>query len=224
MVYGAIDLHARYSQIRIVDAEGRVVRERRVVTSRERLVAVFVAMGAADSARDGNGERVGGAGARRGWPRGDRGRSELRADVRRDPAEGQNRSAGRDGAGGGQSAWLVSRRPIACRRPSARCARCYAARRQLVPMRQRNDLVDPRLAAARRVSAGERQRRAGAGSARDAGSARGPGRDADAVTSDGRGADRRNRRRRCAGYRPTAPRIRWCSGCRVCLGSVRSWR
>ena len=36
MVYGAIDLHLRYSQIRIVDAEGRVLRERRVVTTRER--------------------------------------------------------------------------------------------------------------------------------------------------------------------------------------------
>lgn len=41
MVYGAIDLHMRYSQIRIVDADGQVVRERRVVTSAERLVAVF---------------------------------------------------------------------------------------------------------------------------------------------------------------------------------------
>jgi transposase len=41
MEYGAIDLHARYSQIRIVDPEGRVVREQRVVTSRERLLAVF---------------------------------------------------------------------------------------------------------------------------------------------------------------------------------------
>jgi transposase len=41
MVYGAIDLHARYSEIRIVDAEGRVIREQRIVTSRERLVAVF---------------------------------------------------------------------------------------------------------------------------------------------------------------------------------------
>jgi transposase len=41
MVYGAIDLHMRYSQIRIVDAEGQVVREQRVVTSAERLVAIF---------------------------------------------------------------------------------------------------------------------------------------------------------------------------------------
>jgi transposase len=41
MVYGAIDLHMRYSQIRIVDADGQVMREQRVVTSAERLVAVF---------------------------------------------------------------------------------------------------------------------------------------------------------------------------------------
>jgi transposase len=45
MVYGAIDLHLRYSQIRIVDAEGRVVREQRVVTSAERLVQAFAGEG-----------------------------------------------------------------------------------------------------------------------------------------------------------------------------------
>lgn len=45
MVYGAIDLHMRYSQIRIVDAEGQVLREQRVVTSRERLTAVFAEPG-----------------------------------------------------------------------------------------------------------------------------------------------------------------------------------
>ena len=45
MVYGAIDLHMRYSQIRIVDAEGRVLQEQRVPTSRERLVGVFSAHG-----------------------------------------------------------------------------------------------------------------------------------------------------------------------------------
>ena len=41
MMYGAIDLHARYSEIRIVDAEGCVIQEQRVVTSRERLLTVF---------------------------------------------------------------------------------------------------------------------------------------------------------------------------------------
>jgi transposase len=46
MVYGAIDLHLRYSQIRIVDEEGRVLRERGVVTSRELLVEAFSGLGA----------------------------------------------------------------------------------------------------------------------------------------------------------------------------------
>jgi transposase len=41
MVYGAIDLHMRYSQIRIIDETGAVVREQRVVTSRERLIHAF---------------------------------------------------------------------------------------------------------------------------------------------------------------------------------------
>lgn len=45
MVYGAIDLHMRYSQIRIVDETGAVVRDQRVVTCRERLVKVFDGLG-----------------------------------------------------------------------------------------------------------------------------------------------------------------------------------
>jgi transposase len=45
MVYGAIDLHMRYSQIRIVDAEGAVVRDQRIVTSRARLVEACAARG-----------------------------------------------------------------------------------------------------------------------------------------------------------------------------------
>ena len=46
MVYGAIDLHMRYSQIRIVDADGGVLREQRIVTSRERFVTGFTGYGA----------------------------------------------------------------------------------------------------------------------------------------------------------------------------------
>jgi transposase len=46
MVYGAIDLHMRYSQIRIVDAEGAVLHEQRVPTSAARLVEVFGGRGA----------------------------------------------------------------------------------------------------------------------------------------------------------------------------------
>jgi transposase len=41
MVYGAIDLHARDSQIRIVDEDGKALRDQRVVTSDERLSAAF---------------------------------------------------------------------------------------------------------------------------------------------------------------------------------------
>ena len=46
MVYGAIDLHLRYSQIRVVDADGAVLREQRIVTARERLVQAFADFGA----------------------------------------------------------------------------------------------------------------------------------------------------------------------------------
>ena len=45
MVYGAIDLHMRYSQIRIVDAGGDVVREQRVPTARDRFVTAFAGIG-----------------------------------------------------------------------------------------------------------------------------------------------------------------------------------
>jgi transposase len=45
MVYGAIDLHLRSSQIRILDAEGHVLREQRVPTSVERLVRAFGDLG-----------------------------------------------------------------------------------------------------------------------------------------------------------------------------------
>jgi transposase len=41
MVYGAIDLHSRFSQVRVVDPEGAVLRDRRVETRRERLVSAF---------------------------------------------------------------------------------------------------------------------------------------------------------------------------------------
>jgi len=45
MEYGAIDLHMRYSQIRIVDETGAVLRDQRVATSRERLVKAFEGFG-----------------------------------------------------------------------------------------------------------------------------------------------------------------------------------
>lgn len=45
MVYGAIDLHMRYSQIRIIDETGAVLRDQRVATSRERLVKAVTGWG-----------------------------------------------------------------------------------------------------------------------------------------------------------------------------------
>lgn len=45
MVYGAIDLHMRYSQIRIVDEEGAVLRDQRVPTTAERLRCAFTGRG-----------------------------------------------------------------------------------------------------------------------------------------------------------------------------------
>lgn len=45
MVYGAIDLHMRYSQIRIIDADGQVLRDQRIVTSRERVAIAFAGWG-----------------------------------------------------------------------------------------------------------------------------------------------------------------------------------
>jgi len=46
MVYGAIDLHKRHSEIRILDEAGTVVRERRVSTTTEQLVTAFAHCGA----------------------------------------------------------------------------------------------------------------------------------------------------------------------------------
>jgi transposase len=45
MVYGAIDLHSRRSEIRVIDEDGRVVRETRVVTERTALAGAFAALG-----------------------------------------------------------------------------------------------------------------------------------------------------------------------------------
>jgi transposase len=45
MVYGAIDLHMRSSQIRIIDDAGAVVRDRAVPTTRERLITAFDGLG-----------------------------------------------------------------------------------------------------------------------------------------------------------------------------------
>src|SRR5688572_13728284 len=45
MVYGAIDLHRRTSQIRIIDADGVVRRDQRIATTREQFVKAFTDFG-----------------------------------------------------------------------------------------------------------------------------------------------------------------------------------
>ena len=45
MDYGAIDLHMRFSQIRIIDAAGKVLKDQRIETSPERIVAAFADRG-----------------------------------------------------------------------------------------------------------------------------------------------------------------------------------
>jgi transposase len=45
MVYGAIDLHCRRSEILIIDVEGKTVRERSVATGRAALIQAFAGLG-----------------------------------------------------------------------------------------------------------------------------------------------------------------------------------
>jgi transposase len=45
MTYGAIDLHTQYSQIRLIDADGRVVRDQKVRTTAAQLVDAFAPHG-----------------------------------------------------------------------------------------------------------------------------------------------------------------------------------
>ena len=68
MVYGAINLHTRYSQIRVIDEAGQVLREQRVPTSRERLTQAFEGWGPLRMSWWRPGRRVS------GWRRRSRGR------------------------------------------------------------------------------------------------------------------------------------------------------
>ena len=191
MVYGAIDLHMRYSQIRIVDEDGAVLRDQRIVTSRERLTAGVRRVRAdADPARDRDRERVGRAGARGGRPRGDRRRSELRADVwradsaqvktdRRDVAalaeanrRGWYRAAHRASAAQRETKQILRTRRLlvqhADRRGAVCCARCCGKR-----------AIASAPAAARRCPRALARLALPAALARDAGAAVPPDRGAD---------------------------------------------
>src|SRR5580765_640940 len=125
-------------------------------------------MGAdADPGRDGDGERVGGANAGGRGPRGDRRRSELRPDVRRSAATGEDRSAGRGGAGGGEPAWLVSRGPSDVGRAAEHAPGAAGAATDRADA-ERGRRVDPIAGETRWLSAAELWRRTRAGAARRA--------------------------------------------------------
>ena len=77
MEYGAIDLHKKESQIRIVTESGEML-DRRIATTRERFTALFWGRRAdAHPAGGVDRERVGRAAPRGPRPRGDRGGSEF---------------------------------------------------------------------------------------------------------------------------------------------------
>ena len=124
MVYGAINLHARYSQIRIVDESGTVLRDQRVLTTAERLVHAFAGQGPlrilleAGTESEWVAETLEGAG-----------HTVIVADPNYAPMYGELRrkvkTDRRDVAALGEAnrrGWYGRR--IGCRRRSGRCARC----------------------------------------------------------------------------------------------------
>src|SRR4029450_5021195 len=93
MEYGAIDLHKKESQVRIVTEDGEIT-DRRIATTRDRLTALFWGRPPpADSDRVVDRQRMGGATPRDAGPRGDRGRSELHRHVWPSQSPRQNRPA-----------------------------------------------------------------------------------------------------------------------------------
>ena len=82
MEYGAIDLHKKESQIRIVTERGETF-DRRIATTREQFTALFEERRPMRILLEASIERVGGAAPQDPRPRGDRGRSVVRAHVQR---------------------------------------------------------------------------------------------------------------------------------------------
>ena len=226
MVYGAIDLHARYSQIRIIDAEGRVLRERRVRDDRASAwSAAFAGHGPMRILLETGTESEWVAQALEGA-----GHEVIVADPNFAPMYGEIRrkvkTDRRDVAAlaeANRRGWYRATHRVSAAQRAVR--QVLRSRRQLVQMRSRHDLVDARAAAARRAigwrrgaaervparlarlalppALAETLRRCGGWSRR--------------LTTEIAGVDARLRDR-------TRRRIRWCSGCRPCRASGRSWR
>jgi hypothetical protein len=133
MEYGAIDLHTKESEIRIIDEAGAVVFERRIATTRTRLTEVF-------------GRRA---------PL----RILLESGTGSDwVAPDQDRSAGRGGAGRGESSRDLSRR--ASRLGAAtRCPPTVARARSVGARAAAGDQSDAGAAAERRRAGADRRGR-----------------------------------------------------------------
>src|SRR6185295_5380032 len=133
---------------------------------------------------------MGGADVGGGGPHGGGGGSQLRADVWRGASTGEDRSAGRGGAGGGESPGLVSGDASAVGRPAD------GAADPTEPPAAGGDADRDDLAAARPVTAGGLsvavwERGAGAGAAGAAHAPGGPGADPRAVAAGDRDGDPR---------------------------------
>ncbi len=120
-----LDLHKRESQLCMLTEEGEVI-ERRIVTSRERFTAVLGERRRARILLEASTESE--------WvarhletpgTRGDRGGSQLRADVRHPQPPGEDRSARCAHAGGGVAGSAPTGRSIGRRRRSGMCARSW---------------------------------------------------------------------------------------------------
>ena len=203
MEYGAIDLHKKESQIRIVTEGGEMV-DRRIATTRERLTArVRGTAPDADSARGVDGERVGRAAPRDPRPRGDRGGSDVRADVQRAQPTHQDRSARCRRVGGGVSAGLLSRgaSAIGVAAHGAGAAQCPS---RTDGQSDAGDLAGAGDHARRRASDSEWQYRELPRPGGGAGSPLVDDRDARAVAARDRGPERRSSPRRMTSCRRIA--------------------
>ena len=162
MVYGAIDLHMRYSQIRIVDADGRVVREQRVVTSARAADAAFAGCGPMRILLETGTESEWVAQALEAA-----GHEVIVADPNYAPMYGELRrrvkTDRRDVAALAEANRRGWYRAGASRSAAQRAMRqMLRTRRQLVQMRTGTDCAAARAAAARGLSAAVGQQRAGA--------------------------------------------------------------
>ena len=156
MDYGAIDLHARYSWVRLVTADGQGVLEQRVTTTREALRGVFEGRPALRVLVENSTESEWVAQTLEGC-----GHEVIVAspkyplDVRPSRPADQNRSAGSAGARGGLPPGDLSPRAPRGRRATAAAARAPGAR----AVGADTDPVDQsaaRPAAAGRVSIAQR--------------------------------------------------------------------